>query len=681
MNKEQARQRVEKLKELINHQRYIYHVLNKQDILDSALDSLKHELYKLEQMFPDLITADSPTQRVAGKPLKEFKKTKHTVPMLSIEDIFSEEELQDWQNYLKRLSPSQQLDFFTELKIDGFAISLVYKNSILINGSTRGDGKTGENVTQNLKTIQSIPLKLELRGNFPNEIIKTIIKKKINNREIEVRGEVYMEKQKFDKLNERLEKKGEKTFANPRNLAAGSIRQLDSKLAASRPLDFFAYGIVSDLGQVKHSQEHQILKSLGFKTDKGKECQNLNEIMNFWREIIKKRDNLPFQIDGIVVSVNNKSIFEKLGVAGKSPRAVRAFKFSPEQSITEVIDVKFQVGRTGAITPVAILKPVEVGGVIISRATLHNEDEIKRLGLKIKDTVIVGRAGDVIPDIIKVLPELRVGKEKEVKIPLVCPSCHSKLVKPVGEVILRCLNPSCLARRYKNFYHFVSKNAFNIVGLGPEIIDKLLDAGLISDLADLFGLQAGDIIPLEGFAEKSAKNLVEAIQSSKKISLEKFIYSLGIRNVGEETIRDLIAFGMNSLKKLKKASLCDLEQIKNIGPTVSQSIYNFLQEKQNSELIDKLIRAGVKITNSRQKEGRKTILNGLSFVLTGSLKSMSRDIAKQNIRESGGKTPESISKNTSYLVIGEKPGSKLNDAKRLGVKILSEKEFLKLLKS
>jgi len=679
MDKKQAKQRIEKLKELINRQRYLYHVLNQQDIFDSALDSLKHELYKLEQTFPDLITSDSPTQRVAGKPLKEFKKTKHSVPMLSIEDVFSEEELNDWQGYIKRLLPSQELDYFTEFKIDGFAISLVYKNGVLISGSTRGDGKTGENVTQNLKTIQSIPLKLDSQVNFPDKKIEAILREKIKSGEIEIRGEVYMEKQKFKELNEQLEKKGEKTFANPRNLAAGSIRQLDPKLAASRPLDFLAYSIITDLGQTKHSQEHQILEALGLRTDKGKECRNLDEIIDFWKEVIKKRDSLLFQIDGIVVSVNSESIFKELGVVGKSPRAVRALKFSPEQSTTEVIDVKFQVGRTGAITPVAVLRPVEVGGVVVSRATLHNEDEIKRLGLKIKDTVIIGRAGDVIPDIIKVLPELRIGEEKEIEIPSTCPSCQTKLVKPVGEVVLRCPNSFCFARRNKYFYHFVSKNAFNVIGLGPKIINRLIEEDLIFDPADLFKLKENDISHLERFADKSAKNLIESIQSSKKISLERFIYSLGIRNIGEETTRDLINSGWNSIEKLKRISIVDLGQIRNIGPTVAQSIYSFFQDAKNLEFIDKLIEAGIKIVNPKQVDKRKEKLSNLIFVLTGSLKSISRDMAKQRIRELGGKTSESVSKNTDYVIIGENPGSKFKDAQKLGIKTLSEIEFLKMI--
>ena len=680
MNKNQAKKRIEKLKKLINRYRYSYHVLNQQEIADSALDSLKHELYKLEQEFPDLITLDSPTQRVAGQPLKEFEKTKHEVPMLSIEDVFSENELRDWQEYIEKLTPLRNFGFFAELKIDGFAVSLIYKNGILTNGSTRGDGKVGENVTQNLKTIKSIPLKLDPKVKFHDKNIEDRLRKEIEGGEIEIRGEVYMEKKKFEELNNLLIKNGNKPFSNPRNLAAGSIRQLDPKLAASRPLDFLAYSVITDLGQEKHSQEHQILEALGLKTDKGKECKNIDEIIDFWKLIIKKRDSLPFQIDGIVVSVNSESIFKDLGVAGKSPRAVRALKFSPEQSTTEVIDVKFQIGRTGAITPVAVLKPVEISGVTVSRATLHNEDEIRRLGLKINDAVIIGRAGDVIPDIIKVLSELRDGNEKAIKMPSNCPVCESKLIKPDGEVILRCPNLLCPARRHRNFYYFASKKAFDIAGLGPKIIERLIDEGLIFDPADLFKLKESDISHLERFAEKSAENLINSIQSRKNIPLENFIYSLGIRNIGEETTRDLIGFGIDSLDKFKSISLSDLEKVKNIGPTVAQSIFDFFHNSKNLEFIDKLINSGVKVINPNLKEKKNEPLKGLTFVLTGTLNSMSREVAKQKIRDLGGKTSESVSKNTSYVVAGEKPGSKIQEAKTIGVKIINENDFINLLK-
>ena len=676
MKKEEVKKRIEKLRKVISHHRYLYHVLNRQEISDAALDSLKHELYKLEQQFPELITPDSPTQRIAGKPLEGFRKIKHKTPMLSIEDIFSKEELQDWIDYLKRLAPNAQFNYFAELKIDGFAITLIYKNGIFICGATRGDGKTGEDVTQNLKTIESIPLKLEIRGNTPTKRNKEKIKKLIEEGEIEIRGEVYMEKKKFEKLNKELEKKGQKSYTNPRNLAAGSIRQLDPKLAASRPLNFLAYDITTDLGQKTHFEEHQILPILGFKTDKGKECQSLQEIIDFWKATEKKREKYPFQIDGIVVNVNQNSIFEKLGVVGKSPRGVRAFKFSPKQATTKILNIKIQIGRTGITTPVAILKPVEVGGVTISRATLHNEDEIKRLGVKIGDTVIVGRAGDVIPDVIQVLPELRTGEEKTFKMPEKCPACNTKLVKEEGEVAWRCPNPKCPAREREYFYHFVSKGAFDIVGLGPKIIDRLLDIGLISDPADLFLLKEKDLSSLERFAEKSAKNLISAIQSKKEITLSRFIYALGIRNIGEETAQ-ILSRHFGYFEKLKNASLEEFQEIKDIGPVVAKSIFDFFQEKRNLKLIKKLKQVDVKIIS--EKKPKFQPLEGKTFVLTGTLESMTRDEAKEKIRELGGDISESVSKKTDYVVVGSEPGFKHDKAQKLNIKILTEKQFLKLL--
>ena len=746
MKREEAKKRIEKLKKVINYHRYLYHVLNRQEISDAALDSLKHELYKLEQRFPNLITPDSPTQRVGGRPLKGFKKVRHKIPMLSIEDIFSEKELGDWQNYLTRLIPSGKFDhfrekrgikvlkreafhgsylseekarfssgargsylsvseskvlkreafhgsYFAELKIDGFAVTLVYKNNVLEYGATRGTGTLGEDVTQNLKTIESIPLKIDIHSplkqnaKLPKEIKERLIKT-INQGIIEIRGEVYMEKHDFLELNKQILKKGGKTFANPRNLAAGSIRQLDPKLASSRPLKFLAYDIVTDFGQKTHSQEHKILSILGFKTDPGKECKNLTEVMDYYAKIVKKREKFPFQIDGVVVSVDSNQLFEKLAVVGKSPRGVRALKFPPKQATTIVKDIKLQIGRTGALTPVAILKPVEIDGVTISRATLHNEDEIRKLGVRIGDTVIVERAGDVIPVVSEVLPDLRTGKERKFKMPRICPSCGTRLVKPEKEVIWRCLNPKCFVRKKKYFYHFVSKGAFDIVSLGPKIVDKLLDRGLISDPADLFNLKEGDISALEGFAEKSAQNLISAIRLKKKITLPKFISALGIRNVGEETAH-LLAEKFISLENLIKTSLFDLERIRDIGPIVAQSIYDFFQNKKNLEFIRKLKTVGVKIqaTSDRQPssalamEGEQdTRLKGLSFVLTGNLKTMTRPKAKEKIRFLGGKTSKSVSKMTDYLVVGSDPGSKLNKAKKIGTKIIKEKEFLELIK-
>ncbi len=688
MVKSEVQKRIEKLKEVINYHRYLYHVQNRQEISPQALDSLKHELYTLEQKYPEFITPDSPTQRVAGKPSDGFAKVAHEIPMLSIEDIFTEEELQDWQEYLERLEKKTEFEFFSELKIDGFAIALIYENGIFNRGATRGSGLVGEDVTQNLKTIESIPLKLQLHvhphtnfgvgvhGMLPLKESEEKIKKLIKRGNIEVRGEVYMEKKAFEKFNEEQRKKGFPAFANPRNLAAGSIRQLDPKLASSRPLKFLAYDIVTDLGQKKHSESHQILQSLGFKTDPGKICQNLDEIIEFWREVAKKRESLPFLIDGVVININDEFLFKKLGVVGKSPRGVRAFKFSPKQATTIIENIVLQVGRTGAVTPVAHLKPVEVGGITITRATLHNEDEIKRLGVKIGDTVIVERAGDVIPAVAKVITELRTGKEKEFHFPKTCQVCLSNLIKPEGEVVWRCPNPDCGAKKREFLCHFSSRKAFNIEGLGPKIIGQLIEENLISQASDIFQLKEGDLLPLERFAEKKTGNILEAVEKSKKISLAKFIFALGIRHVGEETAQDL-SYYFGSIDKFKEVSREEFDKIPEVGPEISKSIFNWLQEKRNQKLIKDLLSAGIEIIPP-EKISKK--LQGLKFVLTGSLENMTREEVKNKIRLLGGEVSETVSKETDYVILGKDPGLKLEKAKQFGIKTIGEKEFLKMLK-
>lgn len=662
MDKKEAQKRIEKLRDLVNHHRYLYHVLDKQEISDSALDSLKKELFDLEQEYPDLITKDSPTQRIGGEPLKEFKKFKHPQRMTSFNDAFSEEDMQDWEKRFLKLLPDSQkgmINYYCELKIDGLAIELIYKDGILQTGSTRGDGNVGEDITQNLKTVEAIPL--------------TINEKK----DIVVRGEVFISKKEFERINKEQKEKDLPVYANPRNIAAGSIRQLDPKITASRKLDSFAYELLTGFGQITHEDKHKILKDLGFKTNKhNKFCKNLQEVSEFHKKWIKEREKLDYEIDGVVVLINNNEIFEKLGIVGKAPRAGIAYKFPQAQSTTKVVDIQVQVGRTGAMTPVAILEPVQVTGITITRATLHNEDEIKRLGLKIGDTVIVGRAGDVIPDIIKVLPELRNGKEKTFKMPTHCPACGTKLEKSDTEVLLRCPNKNCFAQRRRNFYHFVSRTAFNMDGLGPKIIDRLLDEGLVQDPADLFDLEEGDVKNLERFAEKSAENLIKSIQDRKEITLPKFIYALGIRNVGEETAIDL-AKHFQSLKKIKDAKLEDFEEILDIGPVVSKSIYEWFADRENNKYLEKLEKK-VKIINPKLQASQK--LQGKTFVLTGSLESMSRDEARDKIRELGGDASESVSSKTSYVVVGSEPGSKAEKAKKLGVEILSEKQFLDLIK-
>ena len=664
MDKQEIKNRIEKLKKTINHHRYLYHVLDKQEISDAALDSLKKELFNLEQQHPEFITEDSPTQRVGGKPLKEFKKIKHSQKMLSFNDAFSKEDMQDWQTRFSKLlteEEKKEINFYCELKIDGLAIELIYEKGLFKTGATRGDGTIGEDVTQNLKTVEAIPLKIEERKNLI------------------VRGEVFISKKEFEKINKIQKEKGLPVYANPRNIAAGSIRQLDPKITALRHLDSFAYDLKTNFGQTTHEEIHKILKNLGFKTNtNNKYCKNLEEVFEFHNHWQKNREKLNYEIDGIVVIANNNKIFEKLGVVGKAPRGAIAFKFPQAEATTRVLGIKIQVGRTGAMTPVAVLEAVQVTGITITRATLHNEDEIRRLGLKIGDTVIVGRAGDVIPNIIKVLPELRTGKEKNFKMPENCPSCNTKLVKEEGTAVLwRCPNEKCFARQRRNFYHFVSRTAFNIDGLGPKIIDKLLDEGLAQDPSDLFDLKEGDLAPLERFAEKSAENLVKAISEKKEIILAKFIYALGIRNIGEETAMDL-AEHFGSVQKIKNAKLEDFDSILNIGPVVAKSVYGWFQEKDNLKFLKKLEKA-VKISNFKFQISNSK-LSGKSFVLTGSLESMSRDQAKEKIRKLGGKVLESVSSKTSYVVVGSDPGSKADRARKLGVKTLIEKQFLKIIK-
>ena len=689
MTKKEAKQRIEKLKKLINYHRYLYHVLDRQEISDAALDSLKHELYELEQQYPEFITPDSPTQRVGGKPLEKFEKFTHPAPMLSFNDVFSFKEIKEWiERNEKIVKGAGRYGYYCELKIDGLAIELIYEDNVLKVGATRGDGKIGEDVTNNLKTIEAIPLRLldkeEVVKNLKKEGLSQVAKKLSRSwpRTLVVRGEVFLSKKEFQRINTELKKKGERTYANPRNLAAGSVRQLDPKITASRKLDSFAYDIITDLGQKTHEEEHKILKAFGFKTNPhNKFCRNLEEVEKFRNYWEKAREKLFYEIDGIVVILNNNAVFEKLGVVGKAPRGAIAYKFSPKETTTVLKDVVWQVGRTGVLTPVAILKPVEIGGVTISHATLHNLDEIKRLGVKIGDTVIVGRAGDVIPDVRKVLKNLRTGKEKEIKVPKKCPACGSRVVKIRGEVAYRCSNKNCGAIQRRNLYHFVSKGAFDIVGLGPKIIDQLMDEGLVSNPADIFELKEGDLVPLERFAEKSAKNLIEAIEKSKEISLSRFIYALGIRHVGEETAIDL-ANQFGDIEKLKRASLEDLLKIKDIGEIVAKSIYNWFRDKRNLALLERLAKAGVRIINpSLQLASRRLKkLRDKTFVFTGELESMTRDEAKEKIRELGGDVSSSVSKKTDFVVVGKEPGSKYEKAKKLGVKIINEREFLKMIK-
>ena len=666
MNKKEVKIRIENLQKIIKYHRYLYHVLDRQEISDSALDSLKKELFDLEQRFPEFITPDSPTQRIGGMPLDKFKKVKHPEPMLSFNDAFSRKDLDDWLKRISKLlaeEETKQIDFFCELKIDGLAVELIYEKGILKTGSTRGDGIIGEDVTQNLKTVEVIPLRL--KGFSSRDFLEKY-------KRIIVRGEVFISRNDFIEINKEREKAGLPVYANPRNLAAGSVRQLDSNITASRNLNFFVYDVPGiDLNT--HKEKHDFLSKIGFKNSPhNKYCLDLKQVFSFYQKAIQIREQLSYEVDGIVVSINSSRIFEKLGVVGKSPRGAIALKFPPKQAVTIVKDIKVQVGRTGALTPVAVLKTVKVGGVDVSRATLHNEDEIKKLNLKIGDTVIVGRAGDVIPDIIKVLPEMRTGKEKDFKMPEKCPICKESVKKE--EVIYYCQNPGCFAILKRRFYHFVSRPAFDIDGLGPKIIDRLIDKGLLLDPADIFLLKKGDLIPVERFAQKSAENLINSISARRKIELPRFIYALGIRGVGEETARDLSAHfqGLGNLKKSKKQ---DLQSIKDIGPIVASSIFNWFVLEDNKKFLKKL-EALVNIQSHKAQKGK---LEGRTFVFTGELSSMAREQAKEKVLFLGGAVSDSVSRKIHFLVLGKSPGSKLKKAERLGIKTINEREFLKII--
>ena len=695
MNKNQAKERIEKLKKAINRYRYSRLVLNKELISPETEDALKKELFDLEQKFSELVTLNSPTQRVGGEPLKKFFKIRHSMPMLSFNDAFSKEDMEDWlKRNIKLLSSGTEVDFYVELKLDGLAVNLVYENGLLKTGATRGDGILGENVTANLKTIEAIPLQLleheEVFKNLEKQKLHHIIThlKKSWPKVIEARGEVFINKKDFEVLNKEQSKKDLPLYANPRNVAAGSIRQLDPKVTASRRLDSFAYSLKTDFGQKTHEEEHLILHSLGFKTNpNNKYAKNLNNVFKFKEYWEKHRGKLPLEIDGIVVLVNSEEIFKRLGAVGKAPRGAIAFKFSPKESETIVEDIIVQAGRTGVLTPVAILRPVQIGGTIVSRATLHNEDEIKRLGLKIGDTVIVSRAGDVIPDVVKVLKELRTGKEKEFHFPK--EFCGQKVVRAPGEAAHKVLHPEkCELVHRRRLYYFVSKAAFNMEGVGPKIIDAMLDNNLISDAADLFDLKSGDLMPIERFAEKSAENVINSIQKSKTIDLYKFIYALGVEHIGEETAIDIgkklveqksVKFPKDIIEIVKKINLNDWQKIPNIGPKIAESIYKYFTSDSDLFFLKKLDKAGVKIISPKFNVITQKLKDKV-FVLTGSLETLTREEAKDRIRSLGGDISSSVSKAVDYVVFGFEPGEKYDKAKKLGVKIITEKEFIKMLK-
>ncbi len=686
MTKTEAKNRVRKLVDTINKYRYHRLALDKPIVAESIEDSLKKELFDLEQEYPDLIVPDSPTQRVGGKASAKFQKFTHPQRMYSFNDAFDQNDMEEWLTRLRRIDPrAGEHGFYCELKIDGLAIELIYEDGFLKIGSTRGDGFIGEDVTQNLRTIDDIPLRLldeaEIIKNVRHQKLNTIsqqIEKKGMPKTLIVRGEVFIDLKGFKKVNEEQTKSGSQIYANPRNLAAGSVRQLDPAITAARHLKAFVYSLVTDMGQQTHEEEHHILKSLGFTTNAHNVyCKDLHEVQKFRDHWEKQREKLEYEIDGIVVIVNDNHMFQKLGVVGKAPRGAMAYKFSPREATTTVNDIIVSVGRTGTLTPIAMLEPVEIGGTTVSRATLHNEDEIERLGVKIGDTVVVGRAGDVIPDVKSVVKELRTGHERSFHFPKKCPVCGEPVMRKEGEAAYKCVNRDCPAIKREAIYHYVAKGAVDIAGVGPKIIDQLLDAGLIKDAADLYNLTKEDLLNLDRFAEISAEKTIKSIQSHKKITLDRFIYALGIPNVGSETALDL-ARRFGTLDKMADASLDDLQAIKDIGDVVARSIYDWFHAAYNQKLLEKFQAVGVRALKQESSQ-KSSKLKGKVFVFTGTLEGISREYAENLVREHGGDVSSSVSKETTYVVVGEEPGSKYDKAKKLNITILDEKQFLAII--
>ena len=669
----EIQKRAEKLRKTIQRHRYLYHVLDTQEISDEALDSLKRELAELEEKYPELVTPDSPTQRVGGEPLDAFEKIRHTVRQWSFTDVFDEEGIRNFDSRVRRflqkkLGKVPAFTYTCELKIDGFKIVLTYKNGILESAATRGDGVVGENVTANVKTIESIPLRLQK----PLDVV--------------AEGEIWMGKKEFERLNAERKKAGESVFANPRNVAAGTIRQLDPRVAASRNLDSFIYDLASSSGAVPATQyeELALLKKLGFKVNAHViHAKNIDEVISFWKTWERKKDETDYWIDGVVVKVNERSVQEALGYTGKAPRFATALKFPAEEVTTVVEDIVVQVGRTGVLTPVAHLRPVRVAGSTVARATLHNEDEIRRLGIKIGDTVIVRKAGDIIPEVVKVLSEMRTGKEKPFVFPGKCPVCGAPLAKELGSAARAkatayyCTNPNCFAREVERIVHFAGKKAMNIEGLGEKIVELLVNEGIIKDVADIFEMRKGDIDSLPGFGDKSAENLIAAIESSRKnADLGRFLFGLGIRHVGEETSRDIAArFG--SVENIMRASREDFESVPGVGAVVAESLSEWFSDARNRELLRRLLEH-VKIRRADAPRGG--VLSGKTIALTGTLPTLSRERAKELIRSLGGKVSSHVSSGTDFVLAGKGGGSKLAKARELGIEIIDEKTFLKRCK-
>lgn len=663
---EEIHERAKKLRETIDRHRYLYHVLDTEDISPAALDSLKQELAEIEGKYPTLITPDSPSQRVAGEPLPFFEKVEHKVQQWSFNDVFTVEEIRAFEDRALRVLAKagikkSNLEYTCELKIDGLKIVLEYNQGTLVTAATRGNGRVGENVTANIRTIQSVPLVLKK----PETLI--------------VEGEVLMTKSEFEKQNKKRIAEGLEPFKNPRNVAAGSIRQLDSSLVAERNLDAFIYDIASEDGDTETQEEElRALQGLGFKVNQHFEkVSSIEEVVEYWKKWQKESSSLDYLIDGVVVKVNSKKYQEILGYTGKAPRFAIAFKFPAEQVTTTVKDIVFQVGRTGVVTPVALLEPVSVAGSTVSRATLHNEDEIRRLDIRVGDTVVLQKAGDVIPDIVRVLTEMRTGNEVPFVFPSHIPECggDGEIVRIEGQAAYRCKDRSSFSEHKRKLYHFVSKHAFDIEHLGPKNIDLLLEYGVISTFDDIFTLKPGDLLELPRLGEKSINNIISSINASRSIPFSRFIVSLSIDTVGEETAR-LLASHFKTIENLRVASSEELMGINGIGEIVARSISEWFSDSKKSELLDRLLS---EITIEKEGETKGGFFSGKTVVLTGTLEAFSRDEAAEVIRRQGGTVSTSVSKKTDYVIAGENAGSKEKTARELGVDILNEDDFKKLL--
>jgi DNA ligase (NAD+) len=666
-----TQKKIESLREKIRHHEYLYYVVDNPEISDGEFDKLMRQLKDLEAEHPDLVTADSPTQRVGGKPREGFVKVPHSSPMLSLDNTYSEEELRDWERRVHELSGRKDVDYVCELKLDGMSLALIYEDGKLVRGITRGDGSVGEDVTLNVRTVRSVPL----------SIPKEKLKKAGIPVDFEVRGELLMPTASFKKINEEREQNGLPTFANPRNFTAGTVRQLDSNITAERRLDYFPYILLQD-GRTyfdHHSKTLSALEAAGFKVNPNhKLVRSMDEAWVFIQRWEEKRDSLPYEIDGIVIKVDRTSLQDELGFTGKAPRWAIAYKYAARAGITKLEDIRVQVGRTGKLTPVAVLAPVLIGGTTVRNATLHNMDEIERLGVKIGDWVQVERGGDVIPKVAKVIDDKEHPRGHKIfRMPETCPVCGTKVVRTEGEVDYRCVNANCPAKLRETILHFASRGVMNIDGMGDALVTQLTDRGLVKNVADIYKLTKNDLLSLERMGDKSAQNILDEIENSKKLPLERVIYGLGIRMVGERTAQ-FLAEHFGSMEGLESAGVEELQDVNEVGPRIAESIVEFFGIAANRKLVDRLREAGLTLTGQKKRRGTK--LAGKTFVLTGTLAHFTRDEAKEMIEDAGGKVTGSVSKKTDYVVAGADAGSKLDKAKELGVKVIEEREMEGLIK-